>query len=282
MRRSLRDAIVGFSLIGGVLIFSGTMFWLRGFRLGSKAWYVTAIFKDASGLAELSPVTYRGIVVGSVDKINFKLDSVEAIVKIQNKDLILNKPVIAKVITSSILGGDTKLSLVDLGKFQTFENPNPLSKDCPAKIILCDGDKIQGEKLTSISSLTKGIEKIINKAGKVEIVNSLSNSIEQFDKTQANLDELIVLSKAELKRAEPIITELAEAANHLNNILATIDNPKTLNDIKDVANSTKSITNKIDQITNNLEGLIKDKELIDAIRKITIGLGKLFNEIYYK
>jgi len=59
MRRSLRDAFVGFSLLGGLVIFSGAMLWLRDFRLGSKAWEISASFKDASGLAKMSPVTYR-------------------------------------------------------------------------------------------------------------------------------------------------------------------------------------------------------------------------------
>ena len=70
MRRSLRDAFVGFSLLGGVVIFSGAMLWLRDFRLGSKTWEISASFKDASGLAKMSPVTYRGIIVGSVQKIS--------------------------------------------------------------------------------------------------------------------------------------------------------------------------------------------------------------------
>ena len=61
------------------------------------------------------------------------------------------------------------------------------------------------------------------------------------------------MSKLELKRAEPIITELAEAAGHLNNILATIDNPETLENIQEVASSTRSITKKIDKASNNME-----------------------------
>ena len=127
MRRSLRDAIVGFSLVGGLIIFSGTMLWLRGFRLGTKSWFVSAEFKDASGLAEMSPVTYRGIVVGSVEKISFTLDSVQAKIKLHNKGLILNKPVIAKVVTSSILGGDAKLALMGLGSTENLKGHNKAS-----------------------------------------------------------------------------------------------------------------------------------------------------------
>ena len=63
MRRSLRDSIVGFSLLGGILIFTFFSFWLRGVRLSSKNWYLFAEFNNASGLSKKSPVTYRGILV---------------------------------------------------------------------------------------------------------------------------------------------------------------------------------------------------------------------------
>ena len=64
MRRSVRDAIVGFTVIGGIVGFAATAMWMRGIRLGSGHWTVTASFSDAGGLAERSPVTYRGILVG--------------------------------------------------------------------------------------------------------------------------------------------------------------------------------------------------------------------------
>ena len=68
MRRSLRDSIVGFSLLGGILIFTFFSFWLRGVKLSSKNWHLFAEFNNASGLSKKSPVTYRGILVGSIDE----------------------------------------------------------------------------------------------------------------------------------------------------------------------------------------------------------------------
>ena len=62
MRRSLRDAIVGFTVIGGVVAFAATLSWMRGVRLGSGDWGLTVRFADAGGLAVRSPVTSRGIV----------------------------------------------------------------------------------------------------------------------------------------------------------------------------------------------------------------------------
>ena len=280
MRRSLRDAFVGFSLLGGLLIFSGAMLWLRDFRLGSKSWEITANFKDASGLAKMSPVTYRGIIVGSVQKINFTPSTVETKIKIHKNNLILTKPVIAKIVTSSVLGGDAKLSLISLGKSSRKNEVLTVNKDCPNKTILCSGDTIKGLETASISSITEGLDVILDQTEKQAIVNKLSDSIKQFDRTQANLDELVLLSKSELLRAKPIISELTKASFHLNNILESLDNPKTLNDLQDLASTTSSLTKKIDQMSADVGNIMEDEELINALKRVTIGLSKLFDDIY--
>jgi phospholipid/cholesterol/gamma-HCH transport system substrate-binding protein len=280
MRRSLRDAFVGFSLLGGLVIFSGAMLWLRDFRLGSKTWEISASFKDASGLAKMSPVTYRGIIVGSVQKISFTPNTVETKIKLNNDNLILPKPVIAKIVTSSMLGGDAQLSLISLGKSLNKNELITVNKDCPQKRILCSGDEIKGVEMVSISSLTEGINGIIDEADRQAIVNKVSESIQQFDRTQANLDELVLLSKSELIRAKPIISELTKASFHLNNILESLDNPKTLKDIQELASTSSSLTKKIDQMSSDIGNIMEDKELINALKKVTIGLSKLFDDIY--
>jgi phospholipid/cholesterol/gamma-HCH transport system substrate-binding protein len=280
MRRSLRDAFVGFSLLGGLVIFSGAMLWLRDFRLGSKTWEISASFKDASGLAKMSPVTYRGIIVGSVQKISFTPNTVETKIKLNNDNLILPKPVIAKIVTSSMLGGDAQLSLISLGKLSNKNELIKVNKDCPRKRILCNGAEIKGVEMVSISSLTEGINGIIDEADRQAIVNKVSESIQQFDRTQANLDELVLLSKSELIRAKPIISELTKASFHLNNILESLDNPETLKDIQELASTSSSLTKKIDQMSSDMGNIMEDKELINALKKVTIGLGKLFDDIY--
>ena len=280
MRRSLRDAFVGFSLLGGLVVFSGAMLWLRDFRLSSQSWEISANFKDASGLAKMSPVTYRGIIVGSIQKINFTPNTVETKIKLNNNNLLLPKPVIAKIVTSSVLGGDAKLSLISLGKSLNRNELFKVNKDCPNKRILCNGDKIRGVEMVSITSLTEGIDDILDQADKQAIVNKVSESIKQFDTTQANLDELVLLSKSEVIRAKPIISELSEASFHLNNILKSLDNPKTLKDIQELASTSTSLTKKIDEMSSDMGDIMEDKELLDALKRVTIGLSKLFDDIY--
>ena len=104
MRRSVRDAIVGFTVIGGIIGFASTALWLRGVRLGSSNWTLTARFNDAAGLAERSPVTYRGILVGSVRSIAVTPEAVVAELDINKGDLVLPLPVTATVASGSLLG----------------------------------------------------------------------------------------------------------------------------------------------------------------------------------
>ncbi len=280
MRRSVRDAIVGFSIVGALVAFTGSLMWIRGIRLSSKTWSITANFSDASGLAERSPVTFRGILVGSVGKIHVTPQAVLARLEIDNEELRLPMPVFAKVVRGSLLGGDAQVSLISNGKPLPKDASLPGLKDCNKKKMLCDGAIIIGAPLTSISTVSETIERLLDQVEQEDVVYNLVSSAQQFDQTQRNLDELINQMKAEVLRAEPSISNLNEATNHIKNIVAALDNPKTLNDLKQSASSIRSLSAKIDAVGGNLEQLLADEELMSAVRKITIGLGEFFHEIY--
>ena len=280
MRRSLRDSIVGFSLLGGILIFTFFSFWLKGIRISSKSWHLFAEFNNASGLSKNSPVTYRGILVGSIEEILFTNESIKAKIVLNNPGIILPKPAFARVVTNSFLGGDVQVALEASEKAIPKNIAKPKSEKCDAKLIICEGDTITGKQLSSLSNITNRLSQILKETNQENLIENLINSIDQFDTTQENLDELIYLSKQEILRVKPLITEMTIAANHLNNILSTIDDKETLNDIKLTIKAAKTISSKIDGMSDDFEKLTKDKELTKSIRDLTIGLSKFLNEIY--
>ncbi len=280
MKRSLRDAFVGFSLLGGLIIFSGTILWLRDFRINTGNWKITANFNDARGLSEGSPVTFRGIHVGAIEKISFTPEYIQARINIHNENLTLFKPVFAKVVSRSLLGGDIEVALESKGKVIKDLKAIPTSKDCPSKIVVCNNETIKGYKMESISRLTEELNQILNEADEQEIINRMANSIKQFDETQENLDELIDLSKQEVARARPILIEMQKSMIHINNILSTIDNPETLENIKTTAGSVSSVAVKLDKLSTDLAKIINNEEFTDAIQKAALGIGKLFDDIY--
>ena len=280
MRRSYRDAIVGFSLIGGVVLFSGLTFWLKGLKVSRETWNITANFTDATGLSNGTPVTFRGIQIGNVQTITFTPQNVTAKIRINRNDLVLFKPITAKIETNSLLGGDAQISLNTQGEPIDSLKMLPTGKGCVQELILCEGDSIKGNDLSNMSKLAGDLNKFINDADKQEIIEKMVSSIEQFDSTQENLDELIRLSKLELYKAMPIIRDLKKSVNHINSILSSIDDPEVLQDIKSSTSSVKSFTAKIDRISDKLDEIVNDDDLRNALKDAAIGVGKLFNDIY--
>ena len=280
MRRSLRDSIVGFSLLGGLLVFTFFSFWLRGVKLSSKNWYLFAEFNNASGLSKKSPVTYRGILVGSIEDILFTNESIKAKIVLNNPDIVLPKPAFARVVTNSFLGGDVQVALETSEKTIPKNTPKAISDECDSKLIICQGDTITGKQLSSLSNITNRINQLLKESNQENLIENVVNSIDQFDKTQENLDELIYLSKQEIIRVKPLIKEVTIAAGHLNNILSTINDEKTLKDIKLTIEAAESISGKFDKMSDDFEQLTKDKEFTKSIRDLTIGLSKFLNEIY--
>ena len=280
MRRSLRDSIVGFSLLGGLLIFASFSLWLRGVKLSSKNWHIFAEFSNASGLSKKSPVTYRGILVGSVEDIIFTNESIKAKIILNNPDIILTKPAFAKVVTNSFLGGDVQVALESSEKNIPKNISKATAEKCNNNLIVCQGDTISGKKLSSLSTITNRINQLLKDSNQENLIQNVANSIDLFDKTQGNLDELILLSKEEIQRVKPLIKDLKIAAGHLNKILATINDEETLDDIKTTVNATSSISQKVDDMTDDVQILMKDKELTRALRDLAIGLSKFLNEVY--
>ena len=280
MRRSLRDSIVGFSLLGGLLVFTFFSFWLRGVKLSSKNWYLFAEFNNASGLSKKSPVTYRGILVGSIEDILFTNESIKAKIVLNNPDIILPKPAFARVVTNSFLGGDVQVALETSEKTIPKNTAKAISEKCDSKLIICQGDTITGKQLSSLSNITNRINQLLKESNQENLIENVIKSIDQFDTTQENLDELIYLSKQEIMRVKPLIKEVTIAAGHLNNILSTINDEKTLEDIKLTIEAAESISGKFDNMSDDFEQLMKDKELTKSIRDLTIGLSKFLNEIY--
>jgi phospholipid/cholesterol/gamma-HCH transport system substrate-binding protein len=287
MRRSVREAIVGFSIVGAVTAFAGTMLWLRGVRLGAETWTVSVDFADAGGLAERSPVTYRGILVGVVKNIQVTPQAVRATLEIDQKDLRLPLPVSASVGAASLLGGDAQVNLVSRGKPLGANAPLPKSRNCAGSGVLCNGAAIRGQQAASLDSVTASLQRLLSQAEKEKLVSRLVESTDEFDATAQDIQKLIQQLSAELERAEPTINNLnqatddaAKAAAHIRNLAAALDNPKTVSELKRTVSNAESLTRKIDTVGGDVEKLTSDPKFMKAVRDVTIGLGAFFQELY--
>jgi len=287
MRRSVREGIVGFSVIAAVVAFAGTMLWLRGQRAFSKSWSVTADFQDAGGLAVRSPVTYRGIMVGNVTDIKVTPMAVRVSIEINQDDLQLTLPVQATVSSASLLGGDSQVALSSLGPPPKNGMPMPKSQGCKGQGVLCEGATIQGSEAPSIATITNALQEILEQAKKEELVPKLVGSTQQFDATLTDIQKLSNQISIDLARAAPTISNLneataqaASASRHINNVVSAFDNPTTITDLKQTVSNARSLTATFDAVGGDVDKLTADPQFMAAVRSVTIGLGQFFHELY--
>jgi phospholipid/cholesterol/gamma-HCH transport system substrate-binding protein len=280
MRRSVRDAIVGFTVIGGIIGFASTALWLRGVRLGSSHWSLTARFNDAAGLAERSPVTYRGILVGSVRSIEVTPEVVVAELEIDKGDLRLPLPVTATVGAGSLLGGDAQVALVSGGPPLAKNAPLPRGADCQPTRQLCNGGTVVGREAPSLSTVTATMQELLAQAQDERVILNVAASLEQIEATTKEFQALTGQLQDELAKAAPVIRNLEAATAHVNNIVASLDNPQTLRELKQTAANAAQLTAKIDAVGGDVAQLTGDPEFMKGVRNLTIGLGELFGEIY--
>ena len=280
MRRSVRDAIVGFTVIGGIIGFASTALWLRGVRLGSSHWTLTAQFNDASGLAERSPVTYRGVLVGSVRSIAVTPEAVVAELEINKADLRLPLPVTATVGGGSLLGGDAQVALVSGGTPLSMNAPLPSEADCQPTRQLCNGGIVIGSEVASISTVTAGMQEFLDQLQDERVIAKASESFEGIYATTKEFEELTMQLQDQLALAAPVIRNLESVTAHVNNIVASLDNPQTLSDLKQTVANAAQLTAKIDSVGGDVAQLTGDPEFMKGVRNLTIGLGEMFGEIY--
>jgi len=287
MRRSVREAIVGFSLLAALSGAVGLSFWLRGISLNRNNWTVQASFEQASGLATRSAVSYRRVQVGNVRRVHITPQAVIADLEITNPDVRLPRQSFAEIDQASLLGGDALVSLVTTGAPLPAGAPSPNSPACNKALMLCNGSQIAGIEGPSLSSITALMHKMLTEVDQNQLVNKFSDLTSSMNKTAANAttflkDGQVLVKKLDssVDKAQPTIANLNAGSAHLRDLLAALDNPKTVKELQGTVRNAEVLTAKWKSVGGDVKKLTDDPRFMDGVRSVAVGLGKFFDELY--
>jgi phospholipid/cholesterol/gamma-HCH transport system substrate-binding protein len=308
MRRSVREALVGFSLLAGLAGGLGFWLWLRGVSLGRENWMIQARFADAAGLAERAPVTFRGVLVGNVRKVQVQDDAVVAELEISDPDLRIARPVVARIAPSSLLGGDATVSLLSAGQPLPAGTPTARDRGCQPLRMVCNGGRVQGAAAPSIDSVTETVQNLLRQADQAQLVEKLVTATTSFDRTARETEKLSVDGQRFLRDGRHLLSGLNEALDQTNpilknmksasrnidtasadaakasrsarNITAAIDNPRSLADLQATLANARRLTDQWEAVGGDVRKLTGDPKFVDGIRSVSVGLGRFFAELY--
>ncbi|MFY8147632.1 MAG: MlaD family protein [Prochlorococcaceae cyanobacterium] len=294
MRRSVREALVGFSLLAAIASAAGLWLWLRGISLSRSTWTVQASFQDAAGLADRSPVSFRGVLVGNVRRVKVTPSAVVADLEITDPDLQLPLPIVAQVGTGSLLGGDAVVSLLSGGKPVPASTPGPRSSSCNARLILCNGSRIDGQAQATLGTVTETMQRLLAETERQKLVDKIAGTTVSFDRTSVQADrflrdaqKLVLELNAAVNKADPIIgnlnvatAEAVQASRHVRNLTSALDNPRTVEELKATVANAQRLTARWEAVGGDVNRLTADREFMDGLRSLAIGLGAFFEELY--
>lgn len=308
MRRSVREALVGFSLLAALMGGFGLWLWLRGVSVTRGNWTMTASFADASGLAERSPVSYRGVLVGSVRSVRITNRAVLAELEITDPSLRLARPVVAQVGNSSLLGGDAQVALLSSGPPLPESLPGPRERGCDSRRMLCQNAQVPGVATASIQTVTDTVQKLLTQADRDKLVQKMVAATASFETTAREAEKLsrdgqVFLGEANrlvgtLNRSagkiDPILSnantasvgfakasaDVAQASRHIRNLSSALDNPGTVADLQATLSNAKQLTDRWSAVGGDLRKLTDDPKFMDGIRSVSVGLGRFFEELY--
>ena len=287
MRRSVREALVGFSLLAAIASGLGLTFWLRGISLSNRNWRVQASFENAGGLAERSPVAFRGVVVGSVRSIRVTPQSVLAELEITDPSLVLPRPAVAQVGQASLLGGNAQVNLISTGKPLPPGTPGPHATGCNNALVVCPGTSIAGQASASLETVLGTMQRILDDAERQGLVTDLATTLKSFDKaaTEASIflkdgQVLVRHIDGSVRKVDPILVNLNASSVHIRNLAAALDNPKTISDLQTTVANAEKLTARWDAVGGDVKKLTSDEQFMNGIRSVSIGLGKFFDELY--
>ena len=287
MRRSVREAIVGFSLLAAISSAVGLSFWLRGISISRTNWTVQADFDQARGLAERSAVVYRGVQVGNVRKVRVTPKAVVAELEITNPDLRLAKPAYAEIGEASILGGEAQVSLVSTGPLLPANAPAPYTKACNQAVMLCNRSSIAGLQSPSLSTVTALMSKMLGQVEQAKLIDKFTTLTGSFDKAAVDASSFLQDGKVLVKKVDgsvdklqPTISNLNAGSASLKNLMAALDNPKTVKELQTTVTNAEVLTAKWNAVGGDVKKLTDDPKFMDSVRSVTVGLGKFFDELY--
>jgi phospholipid/cholesterol/gamma-HCH transport system substrate-binding protein len=300
MRRSVREALVGFSLLGAITGGLGLWLWLKGISLQRNLWTIQATFADAAGLADRSPVMYRGVQVGNVRSVRVTGQGVIAKLEIMDPKLRLSRPVVARIASSSLLGGDSVVSLLSSGP-PLPPGPDPAGPGCNDQRLVCDGGKVAGAAAPTLESVTETVQRLLNQAEREKVVPQMAAATRAFEKTAGETEklsrdgqvfvkdaqQLVRELNASVRKADPILANLnrasaeaAAATRHARAVAARIDNPKTTQDLQATLANARKLTDRWNAVGRDVSKLTGDPKFMDGVLSVSVGLGKFFDELY--
>ncbi len=234
--RMVREGSVGLLILCGLGLFGGLILWLRGLNPGNRSFSVNVDFATIGGVQPGSPVRYRGVTVGRINRISPDPNGVVVQIDIAPADLIIPRDSEVTVNQSGLLG-ETLLDIVPRKPLPDGAvSAKPLDRDCDKELILCEGSRINGTLGISTDELVRASIKFANVYSDPQFtgnINSLtknsSDAAAQITILSKEVTGLVKSARQEVGTFSGTAKSISNAADQFGLTIAQVNSLVTAN-----------------------------------------------------
>ena len=210
--RTIREGSIGLLILLGIGLFVGLLLWLRGFNPNNRPYKLVVEFAAAIGIQVGTPVMYRGVPVGRVLSINPRSNSVELELEITQKDLRIPAQVTVETVETGLIG-ETSIDITPLVELSaSAADISPTGSDCNSSLILCDGDRLDGQAGPSYEELLRSAGEVADLLADPELIEQLKTVLKTATSTTAQAGTLALEATELAKAARTEIVPLSQSA----------------------------------------------------------------------
>ncbi|KAM0986010.1 hypothetical protein ACFX13_013469 [Malus domestica] len=173
--KSIWEGGVGLFLVSGAVLVALNLAWLRGYQLSSRFRKYFAVFEftQACGISTGTPVRIIGVTVGNVICVNSSLESIEAVVEVEDDKTVIPRNALIEVNQSGLLR-ETKIDITPRDPLLNI-SVGPLHPECSKEgLIVYDRQKMRGHQGVILDALVGIFTRLGREVEEIGIVNTYS------------------------------------------------------------------------------------------------------------
>lgn len=280
-----KELKVGIVVIVSLGLFYYGFNYLKGANVFKSGTAYFAEYPNVNGLAPDDPIFIQGYRIGKVNGTYFNINSGKILVEllILNKEIVIPENSEAIIASSGLLGG--KQINLKLGNSSTLlEEGDTISSGTEGDLIdsftssLEPFEKSAMEAVTSVDSVMKLVQAVLNKKNRKAIDESLANlstTLSSLNSASAGLDELV---SSEKKRLSLIISNLGTMSANLSAFSDTLNDleiKQTIDEANLALSNANSILTKINEGEGTMGQLVNNDSLYMNLESASKNLDKL-------
>lgn len=257
--RTVREGSVGLMVLAGLAIVGALAIFVRGAGVRGERLRFTIFFENVSRLSVGSPVRFRGLEVGAVERLVPVEGGINAEIVVAPSDLDI--PLDADfTVNQSGLIGESSVDIYRGGTYSETPISQPLERTCddPDRETICPGDRVMGIIGSSIDFFLRDATRLAADVARTNLLANISDAAKSFE-IAAN--ELAVLGQDLAS-----INEVIEA--ELQTLSAAVD--RTTAQVGRTATQIGDTTVRLEELVGSLDEIVAENR--DEVAEIVINV----------